>query len=264
MENFALPGLLLSIFFLFSTVSAIERTPLCDKCTCYNESIENPDVDCQDYPISGELYDETFYSNNNTLWPIKSLHLTNAQLRAITKVFPNSSLTILDLRSNYIKTIIDGAFQNLQQMVELDLGFNNLGKLGPNVFKGVDVDGYNYPLISLRRLKMNNNNIHSLDPDVFQHIEKQLEVLVMRNNPLKMYDESTHIAITGIYNLKELDLSYCGLKSLPNGFFHSPQYLSMVDLSGNPFEKVPEALGECHSLEKLVFNDIGIAELEKG
>jgi hypothetical protein len=44
---------------------------------------------------------------------------------------------------------------------------------------------------------------------------------------------------------------------------HTPKYLSILDLSGNPIEKIPDTLAESHNLTTLYLNDTGFVNMTK-
>lgn len=125
------------------------------------------------------------------------------------------------------------------------------------------MDGDNYPLRSLKILKLDNNKLHTLDQDLFEHIQERLEVLDLSYNPFKVLDQQTTIAIGSIIYLKELYLGFTNIKKLPEHFLHTPKYLKVLDLSGNNFVEVPEMLNDSHALEVLYFNNNPITNLTK-
>lgn len=57
------------------------------------------------------------------------------------------------------------------------------------------------PLENLRVLKLNSNALHSLHPDLFEHLP-HLEELYLDSNPFKVIDRNTHVALTSNPYLK--------------------------------------------------------------
>lgn len=61
--------------------------------------------------------------------------------------------------------------------------------------------------------------------------------------------------------LQELFLQYTQIKTLPDSMLHTPKYLQVLDLSGNPIEKMPKTLEQSHSLTRLYLNDTAFVNL---
>ncbi|KAF2888270.1 hypothetical protein ILUMI_17902 [Ignelater luminosus] len=245
----------------------IEETPLCLKCSCTSdENGPEVDIDCTDDMLTLEfIYDQRNWINTTTnhTYYISTLNLKSSDLGDLRGQFPESNLTLLDFTDNLIRTIDDNYFAKLQNMSELVLTRNEIDRLKPDAFKGLRMDGDNYPLRSLKILKLNKNRLHTLHQDLFEHIEERLEVLDLSDNPFKVLDQQTTIAIGGIIYLKELYLGSTQIKKLPEHFLHTPKYLKVLDLSGNNFIEVPETLNDSHVLEVLYFNNNPIVNLTK-
>ena len=76
------------------------------------------------------------------------------------------------------------------------------------------------PLEELVILNLAHNVLHSLHQDLFEHMTS-LKVLNLSWNLFTKIDSRTSLAISSLLNLEELDLSYCGLKTLPDSQFQS-------------------------------------------
>lgn len=177
-----------------------QMTPLCKKCKCQGDIL---DIDCSEAPISSTIYDYTnFIDESNKTYPINSLNLQNNYLRQVSTEFPESPLKKLDLSFNFIQNIGDMVFRNLQDMNELILSNNNIEMLKADVFMGKMLDGQDFPLKSLRVLKLDYNNIHALTADVFKHVDYEIEVLNLSHNPIKVITVATALAITSLVKLK--------------------------------------------------------------
>ncbi|KAF5294333.1 hypothetical protein FQR65_LT10786 [Abscondita terminalis] len=247
---------------LFFVGRAEEQSLFCTHCKCSTTN-QTIDVDCTDKFITVAVFESnsSWFDSAGAAYPFGRVILKNSDLPDINVPFPVSNLTYLDLSSNFIRNIKDESFAQLQQMHTLILSYNAIDKLKPEVFKGLRADGSNYPLGSLKTLKLDNNNIHTLDQDLFEHLDQVLEVLDLSYNPFKVFDQQTTIAIGSIVFLKELYLSYTKIKKLPNYFLHTPKHLKVLDLSGNGFTSIPEGLTDVHTLETLFFNANSIVNL---
>lgn len=170
--------------------------------------------------------------------------------------FPDLDIRILSLKNNKISKIEAAAFQNITSLEVLDLSWNRLtfATLNENVFQG-RYNAYAYePLKNLKWLSLANNDIHTLHDDVFDHLNA-LETLILCHNPFKIINHNTQIAISSLPNLKTLDLGTMELMDLPDEIFHAPNKLRNLSLSGNLFEKLPEALMHARNLKELNFDD---------
>lgn len=174
----------------------------------------------------------------------------------------------LNFRHNTIRKIEKGAFANLKLLESLDLSHNELesGEMHPAVFEGLYAPTAYEPIQNLKVLNLSHNSLHTLDPDLFEHFPN-LEELDISFNPFKVIDQNSEIAISTIGRLTTLEMSDMELKTLPQNIFHAPRNLKTLDLSGNLFEKIPEALEHAIELVSLniddnVFVKIGTNEYE--
>lgn len=124
----------------------------------------------------------------------------------------------------------------------------------PTVFEGAYDAGAYEPLKNLRVLNLSHNELHTLDPDIFEHFPN-LEELVISFNPFKVIDRNTEVAIAGIGRLTVLDMSDMELKTLPEAIYHAPRSLKTLSLSGNLFTKIPEAIEHAINLVTLNLDD---------
>lgn len=169
--------------------------------------------------------------------------------------FPELSLSRLSYRGNGILFIQKAAFKFLKKLEYLDLSENGLTheSINENIFEG-QFNEEDYEPIPLKTLKLGYNKIISIDKDAFNHLS-HLEILELNNNPLKVIDHQTAIAITTLRKLKILNLAETGLASVPSGFFHALLALKMLILAGNQFTTLPEELQHAIHLEYLNFNN---------
>lgn len=102
-----------------------------------------------------------------------------------------------------IEKIGKGAFKNLPLLEYLDLTYNKLTfrTLKPEIFEGNYSPETYEPLKSLKVLKLGSNQLHSLDPDLFEHLPN-LEELHIPANPFTVIDHGSTVAISSIPNLR--------------------------------------------------------------
>ena len=116
--------------------------------------------------------------------------------------FPELPLLRLSYRKNGLIAIEQAAFKYLKVLEYLDLSENSLTheSIAANVFEG-PFNEDDYEPIPLKTLKLGYNQIISIDKDAFDHLS-YLETLELNNNPLKVIDHQTAIAITSLRKLK--------------------------------------------------------------
>jgi len=220
-------------------------------------------VNCQGLDISKLFTDEEFVAFNKTNVPQDLFRLNNNELTVVTQ-FPKMLIKRLILHRNKISKIDDSAFSNLILLEELDLSSNELTSknLLPTVFRGHYSPTEYQPLENLKILRLSNNELHTLDQDLFEHLPN-LEVLSIDSNPLTTIDHLAAIALSDIPHLKFLDLSNTELTEIPLTLFHTPRELRTLNLTGNLLTKVPEALTLAVNLETLFLDENDIKYIGK-
>lgn len=129
-------SLLTTTTVIYSGAKAQQVIPFCSYCECTFESEDGVDLDCTNTDMKGILLDSYFwYDDYNASYRVSTLKASNSNLEALDEEFPSSTLNVLDLSGNGIARIVDRAFSNLQNLMELDLSNNSLEYLKPDVFK---------------------------------------------------------------------------------------------------------------------------------
>ncbi|KAH8246779.1 hypothetical protein KR038_010359, partial [Drosophila bunnanda] len=236
----------------------VKESVLCKKCIC---NLDTSLLDCSE-KLGKWLSDEEWEILTNGDFTFKTIKLEQNNLTSIS-ILPKYSVENLYLAYNQIADIADAAFQNLTEMTTLDLSHNKLTTkaLRPDVFKGpYTVDNFK-ALQQMKSLNLGNNEIHSLDPDLFEHIPN-LEELILCSNTFQVIDKLTETAISGLTSLKTLDISYLEIEDLPETVLHGPRDLDDLIASGNLFRQLPKALKYAKNLERLVLDENPIQNLE--
>lgn len=240
------------------------KFPLCKICTCkFDVNETTADVLCAAHGNYQSIYQDYFWKLNATNESVayNSLAIHYEKLTNMTNVFPPSNLTVLDLANNNIMSIKDSIFKNLQNMKVLILSYNDLDLIHPDTFKGLYLEARLLPLRSLKELRLDHNQLHTLNKDTFEHTT-DIEILDLSHNDFQTIDRHTLLAISGLPYLKKLYLQYTGIKTLPDDMLHTPRRLQILDLSGNiGIEKIPRTLRQAINLQELYLNNTGFVNL---
>lgn len=226
--------------------------PLCSTCNC---NAEQRTFDCTSMKLYKLFNMSDWATLNESGVATDTMILSRNGLSEVPQ-FPTFDVKVLDLSNNNVSTIAKKAFYNLKNLEVLDLSHNMLTRkaLIPEIFEGnYNPDEY-LPMEHLRVLRLGNNQLHSLDPDLFEHLPN-LEELSLKENTFKIIDPATEIAIGNIMTLRVLDLSYMELLELPKRIFHTPQGLQYLNLTGNLLTTIPEALEYAINLKWLSMDE---------
>lgn len=180
----------------------------------------------------------------------------------IVTQFPNIDIRTLTFRHNKIRKIESRAFFNLKLLEKLDLSENKLthDALSRQVFEGHYMAQELEPLINLKWLSLANNDLHTLDPDLFDHLPN-LETLLLCHNQFMIMDSNSAGAISSIPKLKMLDLSFMELRKIPESTLHGPRELKVLNLTGNLFTEIPDDIRYARNLVELILDDIPIEHI---
>ncbi len=208
----------------------------------------------QYYPV---LFDQAFAS----FMSLKKLELEGNEIHTIgSQVFP-ASLEELYLSHNQIETIHLEAFYNLTFLRNLDLSFNKIKNLPSSLFATVGSRALDHSLY----LNLNNNELCTLDPDLFLN-SPRFSGIELKNNRISCVpalvfaktetnyitlknNELTVISPEILATEMSLDIynNFCMVHGCP--FMHI-DFLRMgidISLSGNKIASVPaEILSQVH------------------
>lgn len=226
--------------------------PLCSTCSC---NAEQRTFDCTSMKLYKLFNMSDWTTLNESGVATDTMILSRNGLSEVPQ-FPAFDVKVLDLSYNNISTIVKKAFYYLSSLEVLDLSHNMLTRkeLIPEIFEGSFSPDEYLPMKRLRVLRLGNNQLHSLDPDLFEHLPS-LEELSLKENTFKIIDQPTEIAIGNIMTLRVLDLSYMELLELPKRIFHTPQGLQYLNLTGNLLPNIPESLEYAINLKWLSLDE---------
>lgn len=161
----------------------------------------------------------------------------------------------LDFSCNNIRTLPDGVFCPLQNLVYLNLTRNKLSSLESLQFGTVDNEAYSKCGGNLRVLDLSNNSIEMLPQKVFFRLI-QLEELYLQDNLLVMIADH---AFDNLSSLSMLNLAHNKLVYLPPELFTNARDLKEIHLQNNSLNTL--APGLFHDLAKLLVLDLSENEL---
>uniref|UniRef100_A0A1B0GJL0 LRRCT domain-containing protein n=1 Tax=Lutzomyia longipalpis TaxID=7200 RepID=A0A1B0GJL0_LUTLO len=228
-----------------------DSSVICSSCICDDKAKL---LDCSERSFR-DMLNEDDWKPLNKSFTLRTVHFTRNDLTKIP-AFPELPIEELDLSHNEISTIEKKAFKELRSLIYLDLSHNRLDSnaIHPDVFEGhYDPDEYE-PLNKLRTLKLNDNNIHTLRSENFEHLP-HLRELSLAGNPFQVIDSSSEMAITSVRYLEVLDLSRMEISKIPTHLFHSPRGLKTLNLTDNLMSEIPDALLFAKNLETLYLDN---------
>ncbi|XP_055908773.1 leucine-rich repeat neuronal protein 3 [Eupeodes corollae] len=232
---------------------------LCKRCSCIIDILE---LNCNNKSMSQWFNDDEWNTLINGDVSFVTIRMEHNNLTNIPALKP-IPVKNLYLNHNSIGTIVNAAFRNLLNLTVLDLSYNKITTktLRPEIFQGnYKKDAYE-PLPNVIQLDLGHNDLHTLDSGVFEHLPK-LEILNLASNQFHVIDRLSEVAIGGLVHLKTLDLSYMELKELPDNLLHAPRDLERLILTGNLLDELPDGLHLSINLKSLTFDDNLLTSLE--
>ncbi|XP_041459395.1 leucine-rich repeats and immunoglobulin-like domains protein 3 [Lytechinus variegatus] len=159
-------------------------------------------------------------------------------------------VTMLELQSNRIASIPDGAFDRLSQLEDLDLSSNKLRRLNMSIFDG---------LSNLQQLKLASNKLTSVP--ILGPSARNLTQLILHHNRITNISPA---ALRGLTSLRTLDLSYNRIGHLRTDTFPTDNRLQFLLLENNRIGTLQQGcLNNLRSLEILKLNRNHIESLPR-
>lgn len=171
---------------------------------------------------------------------IDSLHVTD---------FDNAgNLVQLKLTRNYIKRLHSYVFIKASNLTYIDLDTNQISEIQDSTFRGLNF---------LLQVNLDNNFLSVLTRDAFIGAVN-IETLSFERNQISTIEEG----VFDLPKLREINLSFNQIQSLPDGLFlNSPQLLH-VNLSDNLLLQLPQAIIKSPSIVSLVLDANDMPELD--
>ncbi|XP_061474042.1 extracellular matrix protein 2 isoform X2 [Rhineura floridana] len=172
----------------------------------------------------------------------------NTKLKQIPPIM-DAELTSIELVGNTITAIPDEAFNGIPNLERIDLRKNNITSsgIGPQAFKILKnlqrlyMDGNALVHIpnglpsTLEELKINENQLHAIDEDSFEGLEK-LVTLELEGNKLSEANVSP-LAFQPLKSLSYLRLGQNKFRTIPQGL---PNSIEELYLDNNQIEEITE------------------------
>lgn len=173
--------------------------------------------------LSGNIH---FAVNHGNLTS-ESLQTFEAEHCSLTKPglhgFPN--LTYANLRRNKISTLRERSFVRNKFLVELDISANEISYIHPQAFIGAR---------QLTFINLSANALQGSVPSNTFATNYNLRTLDLSMNRLDS------VGNLSILLLQNLDLSQCQITEIKNDSLRSLPWLTYLNLSHNPMEKIPD------------------------
>ncbi|KAE9415552.1 hypothetical protein Angca_002700, partial [Angiostrongylus cantonensis] len=178
------------------------------------------------------------------------LTLSNNRITHLEKLSLPYSISILELKNNLLTEIPYLALKDKTALQVLDLDGNNISSLQYNSEVSFKTE---------LNLVLRNNNIRSLSATSFKSFRKFKELDISYNQISSVHRS----AFESISHIKALDLSYNSIAYIERGTFKNlAKNLERLNLEGNIFHALPEALGDLWNLTHLNLNGNKLTRLD--
>lgn len=252
----------------------IQQTPM--YCYCDNKDLQNAtSADCwvmskleRDDPLwsyfTSQIHLEKLeflvrnidifnYVPDQLLRQLKNLHTVKFEYANFYEIveytFSNLGIVKLDLNRNMIVTLQRNAFENMQNLTDINLEENRISEINRDTF-------VNLP--NLHNLSLSHNNISIIRDRAFKHLNLLRELDLCSNQITSI----THETFYGLRNLQRLDLRDNQIAMIGKRNFAEMPELIELELAHNVITYISEkAFDGMHNLQKLQLGDNMLVKL---
>lgn len=146
------------------------------------------------------------------------------------------------MKYNNLEKLVDGQFEHLVNLEELDLSQNQLKAIPEMAFHGLD---------ELIKLELNDNHIDKIYSNCFNNLSQLNELYLSRNQLNYIPEETFH----GLNKLEQLELDSNDIDRMHSGCFKVFPHLARLNLSSNKIQH----LNKVHLFEN--FKNIALLDL---
>lgn len=182
-----------------------------------------------------DIHQDTFVDCTN----LRTLSLAGSILHKLDYI-KSESLEELDISNCSIRTISNINFDNLSELVYLNLAHNFITEIELSTFSNV---------INLEELNLSHNYISDIPSNLFE-TNTQLDTLDLSYNPLKKFEMSV------VSDMEKLVLKGCRLTEFNKNSAKNLDLLAYLDLSDNQIKHLQYALDSLSALTELEYIDL--------
>ncbi|KAJ6638216.1 Toll-like receptor Tollo [Pseudolycoriella hygida] len=237
---------------------------ICKDCTCIEKADNQPSkfyvLNCTSRNFSQILdgYPNLFQLDSGET--MVDVIFSGNKISFLNQLPATDALMYFSCRHCGIKEIETGVFANVPSIYKVDLSWNALNDLRPEILKG-RYSPTAYEPIPLAELDLGHNSLVTLDHGSFEHV-LGLKTLNLEHNQLNLEDISTMAALVKLKHLEKLNLAYTGIETLPAEIL--TDRLIELNLYGNKLLTVPGSLPHASALTTLNIGGNLIPELNEG
>ncbi len=196
-------------------------------------------------------FDNSFTSLHE-LKNLRKIHLTIYKGKSIPKSF-------LELKNLEILYIDAPNIKNIEINFE---GLNSLKALNIYAYKLKNINFFNTQYAKLKRLSLTGVKIKHLPSEITTIASLQsLECFYLRKLNSKIFNDIPHGELS---NLKHIGMSFCNLKNIPFELLNLNKNITLLNLTGNDIELIPQDLIEFNNIDSLILRRSKIKFIQEG